>query len=161
MHKKGTYRRSCLWRSRHIRSPAKCRFGGNPCLAEWYFAGLAGSRNDRSSPRHEFDLCSYSFLRSSRCDRNIIDSRELSLERLAAGLSNKSGGVAHNNSISVFRARGIFDDPTTYFRDPPVLFSRTCWSLLNWRLSLHDVSESAHLSCRETSRITEPITTHR
>lgn len=125
-------------KDRHIRPPAKCRFGGNPCLAEWYFAGLAGSRNDRSSPRHEFDLRSYPLLRSSRCDRNIIDLRELS-RRVAAGLSNKSGGVTHNNSIRISWARG-FGDPTAYFRDSPVLFSRTCWSLLNWRISLCDAA---------------------
>lgn len=61
-------------------------------------------------------------------------------ERLAAGLSNKSGGVAHNNSIYIFRVRGTFDSPTAYFREPPVLFSRTCWSLLNWRISLRDTA---------------------
>lgn len=78
-----------MTKKRHIRPPAKCRFGENSCLAEWYFAGLAGSRNDRSSPRHEFDLCSYPLLRSSRCDRNIIDSRELSWSVSLPGLSNK------------------------------------------------------------------------
>lgn len=67
-------------------------------------------------------------------------------ELLATGLSNKSGGVTHNNSIRIFWARGISDDPTAYFRDPPVLFSRTCWSLLNWRISLCDAAMSAHLS---------------
>jgi len=61
-------------------------------------------------------------------------------ERLVAGLSNKSGGVVHNNSIRIFRAHGTFDGSTAYFRDPLVLFSRTCWSLLNWRISLRDAA---------------------
>lgn len=129
-------------KDRHIRSPAKRRFDGNPCLAEWYFAGLAGSRNDWSSPRHEFDLCLYPLLRSSRCDRNIIDSYELSRSVSLPGCRTSPAALR----ITI---RSVFSEPaappTAYFRDPPVLFSCTCWSLLNWRISLCDAAMSAHL----------------
>lgn len=99
--------------------------------AEWYFAGLAGSRSDRTLPRHKFDLYSHPLLQSSRCDRNIINSRELSRSCMymwmcvcvfmcisLSAVSNKFGGVAHNNSIRIFwtlrRSEGYSD---TFFRD--------------------------------------------
>lgn len=110
----------------------KCRFDGNSYPAEWYFAGLAGSRSDPSSRWHEFDLCLYPHLRSSRCDRNIIDSRELYQRMFRTGVSDKFDGVSHNNSIRIFRS--VFRLITEYSMihgDASVLFPHTCWSSLN------------------------------
>jgi len=53
-------------------------------------------------PRHEFGSCSYPLLRSSRCDRNIIDSRELSRSTFRQDVEQVWRCFVHNNPDPYF-----------------------------------------------------------
>lgn len=140
-------------KDRHVSPSTKCRFGGNSCPAEWYFAGLAGSRSDPSSRWHKFDLRLYPHLRSSRCDRNIIDSRELSQSVFRTGMSDKFGGVSHNNSIRIFRIH--ITEYSTIHGDASVLFPHTCWSSLNREIFLCNAIDVSFILEKEKRNISK------
>jgi hypothetical protein len=104
--------------------------------------------------RHEFGSCSYPLLQSSRCDRNIIDSRELSRSVFRQGVEEVWRCFVHNNpdpyfasSCAHFRTIPRIQRRTS--ADTPLLFPRTCWSSLNRRSSLREAATALYSISQE------------
>lgn len=107
----------------------------NDISLDWRVPEAIRLRRDTSSTRIRFP-------RSSRCDRNIIDSRELSrLRFLCLCVVQVWRCYTHNNSIRIFPKprrgiRGGRQYRHRYFRDTGSLSPCTCWLSLNRKISV-------------------------